>query len=76
MKALNKANQKKRSIDDEEFIPCSTQIEFQIKVSREAEADQEFTDPQEATNNIIGECKHRLKAQIIKCINIKLKLLH
>eukprot|EP00957_Ditylum_brightwellii_P134906 10285778-Ditylum_brightwellii.AAC.1 len=76
MKALNKANQKKRLIDDEEFIPCSVQIEFQFKVSREAEADQEFTDLQEVTNDIIGECKQCLKAHIIKCIDIKLKLLN
>eukprot|EP00957_Ditylum_brightwellii_P059957 4552145-Ditylum_brightwellii.AAC.1 len=27
-------------------------------------------------NDIIGDCKQRLKAQIIKCIDIELKLLH
>eukprot|EP00957_Ditylum_brightwellii_P202864 15332123-Ditylum_brightwellii.AAC.1 len=76
MNALNKANQKKRLIDGEEFIPCSAQIEFEFKVSKEAEADQEFTDLLEAMNDIIGECKKNLKAQILKCIDIKLKLLH
>eukprot|EP00957_Ditylum_brightwellii_P131234 10009014-Ditylum_brightwellii.AAC.1 len=30
MKALNKANQKKRFLDDKEFIPCSVQIEFEF----------------------------------------------
>eukprot|EP00957_Ditylum_brightwellii_P198239 15105405-Ditylum_brightwellii.AAC.1 len=71
MKALNKANQKKRLIDDEEFISCSAQIEFKFKVSKEAEADQEFTDLLERMNNIIRECKRSLKAQIIKCIDTK-----
>eukprot|EP00957_Ditylum_brightwellii_P011606 877209-Ditylum_brightwellii.AAC.1 len=28
------------------------------------------------TNDIIRDCKRRLKAQIIKCINTELKLLH
>eukprot|EP00957_Ditylum_brightwellii_P010260 776079-Ditylum_brightwellii.AAC.1 len=53
MKVLNKANQKKRLIDGEEFIPCSVQTKFKFKVSKEAEADQEFVDPQEATKDII-----------------------
>eukprot|EP00957_Ditylum_brightwellii_P020114 1517318-Ditylum_brightwellii.AAC.1 len=76
MKAHAKANQKKRLIDDDNFIPCSAQIELQFKVSKEAEADQEFKDLLETTNNIIGDCKRHLKAQIIKCIDIELKLLH
>eukprot|EP00957_Ditylum_brightwellii_P167399 12744203-Ditylum_brightwellii.AAC.1 len=75
MKTLNKANQKKRLLDDEEFIPHSAQIEFEFKVSKEAEVDQEFTNLLEVTN-IIRECKKNLKTQIIKCIDIELKLLH
>eukprot|EP00957_Ditylum_brightwellii_P040291 3048979-Ditylum_brightwellii.AAC.1 len=70
MKAHAKANQKKRLTNDDKFIPCSVQIEFQFKVSKEAEADQEFTDLLETTNNVIRDCKRLLKAQIIKCINI------
>eukprot|EP00957_Ditylum_brightwellii_P084082 6392830-Ditylum_brightwellii.AAC.1 len=76
MKAHAKVNQKKRLTDDEEFIPCSPQIDFTFKVSKEVEADQEFTDLLETINGIIRECKHHLKAQIIKCIDIELKLLH
>eukprot|EP00957_Ditylum_brightwellii_P043903 3329729-Ditylum_brightwellii.AAC.1 len=76
MKALNKTNQKKRLTDDEEFTPHSAQLEFEFKFSKEAEADQEFTNLLEATNNIIVECNKSLKAQIIKCIDIKLKLHH
>eukprot|EP00957_Ditylum_brightwellii_P022637 1707505-Ditylum_brightwellii.AAC.1 len=49
---------------------------YQRRVSKEAEADQEFTNLLEMSNNIIRECKKSLKAQIIKCIDIKLKLLH
>eukprot|EP00957_Ditylum_brightwellii_P092672 7056500-Ditylum_brightwellii.AAC.1 len=64
MKAHAKANQKKRLTDDDNFIPRSAQIEFQFKVSKEAEADQEFRDLLETTNDIIGDCKQRLKAQI------------
>eukprot|EP00957_Ditylum_brightwellii_P073840 5610667-Ditylum_brightwellii.AAC.1 len=40
MKAHAKANQKKRLINDDDFIPHSAQIEFQFKVSKEAEVDQ------------------------------------
>ena len=69
-------NQKKRLLDDDDFIPRSARIEFKFKVSKEAEADQEFTDLLETTNDIIGDCKRRLKAQIVKCIDIELKLLH
>eukprot|EP00957_Ditylum_brightwellii_P202618 15330947-Ditylum_brightwellii.AAC.1 len=76
MKAHAKANQKKRLTDDDDFIPCSARIEFQFKVSKEIEADQEFRDLLETMNNFIGDCKQRLKAQIVKCIDIKLKLLH
>eukprot|EP00957_Ditylum_brightwellii_P070396 5348123-Ditylum_brightwellii.AAC.1 len=64
MKSYAKANQKKRLIVDDDFIPCSAQIEFQFKVSKEAEADQEFQDLLETTNAIIGDCKRCLKAQI------------
>eukprot|EP00957_Ditylum_brightwellii_P014852 1119632-Ditylum_brightwellii.AAC.1 len=76
MKAHAKANQKKSLTDDDKFIPCSVKIKFQFKVSKEAEADQEFTDLLEMKNKFIGDCKQRLKAQIIKCIYIELKLLH
>eukprot|EP00957_Ditylum_brightwellii_P069709 5293908-Ditylum_brightwellii.AAC.1 len=34
MKAINKVNQKKRLLDDEEFVPCSVQIEFEFRVSK------------------------------------------
>eukprot|EP00957_Ditylum_brightwellii_P080267 6105239-Ditylum_brightwellii.AAC.1 len=64
MKAHAKANQKKRLTADDNFIPCSAQIEFKFKVSKEAEADQEYRDLLETTNDIIGDCKQRLKAQI------------
>eukprot|EP00957_Ditylum_brightwellii_P010441 790100-Ditylum_brightwellii.AAC.1 len=57
MKARAKSNQKKRFIDDDDFIPCSAQIEFKFKVSKEAEAYQDFTDLLETTNSIIGDCK-------------------
>eukprot|EP00957_Ditylum_brightwellii_P008511 645737-Ditylum_brightwellii.AAC.1 len=50
--------------------------EFEFKVSKEAEADQKFTNLLEVMNDIIGEYKKNLKAQIIKCIDIELKLLH
>eukprot|EP00957_Ditylum_brightwellii_P158010 12027727-Ditylum_brightwellii.AAC.2 len=60
MKAINKASQKKRLIDDEEFIPCSAQTEFEFKASKEAEADQEFTNLLKMMNNIIRECKKNL----------------
>eukprot|EP00957_Ditylum_brightwellii_P183487 13976819-Ditylum_brightwellii.AAC.1 len=76
MKAHVKANQKKRLTDDDDFIPCSAQNEFQFKVSTEAEADQEFQDLLETKHDIIGDCKQRLTAQIVKCIDIELKLLH
>eukprot|EP00957_Ditylum_brightwellii_P166988 12712626-Ditylum_brightwellii.AAC.1 len=76
MKAHAKANQKKRLTDDDYFIPCSARIEFQFKDVKGAEADQEFRYLLRTTNNIIRDCKRRLKAQIVKCIDIKLKLLH
>eukprot|EP00957_Ditylum_brightwellii_P071457 5431744-Ditylum_brightwellii.AAC.1 len=62
LKALNKANQKKRLLDDEDFVPCSVQIEFELRFSKKAEADQEFTNLLEVTNDIIRECKKNLKA--------------
>eukprot|EP00957_Ditylum_brightwellii_P190601 14509511-Ditylum_brightwellii.AAC.1 len=40
-------------------------VSFNLKVSKEAEADQEFTDLLETTNDIIGDCKQCLKAQIV-----------
>ena len=57
MKAHAKANQKKRLLDDDDFIPRSARIEFKFKVSKEAEVDQEFQDLLETTNDIIGDCK-------------------
>eukprot|EP00957_Ditylum_brightwellii_P118308 9023417-Ditylum_brightwellii.AAC.1 len=57
MKAHANANQKKRLTDDEEFIPRSAKIEFTFKVSKEAEADQEFTDLLEMMSVIIRDCK-------------------
>eukprot|EP00957_Ditylum_brightwellii_P008777 665263-Ditylum_brightwellii.AAC.1 len=49
MKVQHKATQKKRMMEDEEFIPCSACIKFTLTVSKEAEDDQEFKDLQETT---------------------------
>ena len=76
MKAFHKATQKKRMMDDEEFIPRSARIEFTLMVAKEAEDDQEFIDIREATNEIITDCRKSLKAQILKCIDVEYKLLH
>eukprot|EP00957_Ditylum_brightwellii_P060517 4594970-Ditylum_brightwellii.AAC.1 len=44
-------------------------------VSKETEDDQEFKDITEEMNKIITNCRKSLKAQILKCIEIKHKLL-
>jgi ribosome-binding ATPase YchF (GTP1/OBG family) len=62
MKAHHKAVQKKRMMDDDEFIPHSAHIEFTLMVSKEAKEDQEFQDLAEATNKIISDCRKSLKA--------------
>eukprot|EP00957_Ditylum_brightwellii_P078411 5963063-Ditylum_brightwellii.AAC.1 len=63
-------------MEDDEFIPCSSHIEFTLMVSKEAEKDQEFKDLQETMNKIITNCRKSLKEQILKCINVEYKLLH
>ena len=44
-------------------------------VPKEAEADQEYKDLLNETNTIIRDYRKSLKAQVLKCINIKYKLL-
>eukprot|EP00957_Ditylum_brightwellii_P123681 9429056-Ditylum_brightwellii.AAC.1 len=63
-------------MEDDDFIPCSTRIEFTLMVSKEAEEDQDFQDLQEMTNKIIANCRKSFKAQILKCIDVEYKLLH
>eukprot|EP00957_Ditylum_brightwellii_P007742 585667-Ditylum_brightwellii.AAC.1 len=63
-------------MEDDEFIPCFAYIEFTLMVSKEAKDNQEFKDLHETTNKIIANCRKSLKAQILKCINVKYKLLH
>eukprot|EP00957_Ditylum_brightwellii_P172650 13142553-Ditylum_brightwellii.AAC.1 len=76
MRAHHKAAQKKRMLEDEEFIPWSALIEFTLTVSKEAEDNQELKDIQEMTNKIITYCRKSLEAQILKCIDVEYKLLH
>eukprot|EP00957_Ditylum_brightwellii_P023185 1749720-Ditylum_brightwellii.AAC.1 len=57
MKAHHKATQKKWMMEDDDFTPCSSHIEFTLMVSKEAEDDQEFKDLQETTNKIIANCR-------------------
>eukprot|EP00957_Ditylum_brightwellii_P114024 8694341-Ditylum_brightwellii.AAC.2 len=75
MKAYYKATQKKWMVDDDNFIPHSAQIEFTLMASKEAEGEQEYQDLLNETNTIIGDCRMSLKAQVLKCIGIKYKLL-
>eukprot|EP00957_Ditylum_brightwellii_P126637 9652634-Ditylum_brightwellii.AAC.1 len=64
MKAHHKAVQKKRMLEDDEFIPCFACIECTLMVSKEAEDNQEFKDLTEEMNKIIADCRKSLKAQI------------
>eukprot|EP00957_Ditylum_brightwellii_P000382 29839-Ditylum_brightwellii.AAC.1 len=66
MRAHHKATQKKRMLEDEEFIHRSARIKFTLAVAKEAEDDQEFKDIQETTNKIITNYRKSLKAQILK----------
>eukprot|EP00957_Ditylum_brightwellii_P017219 1297782-Ditylum_brightwellii.AAC.1 len=75
MKAYHRAAQKKWMVDNDDFIPCSSQIEFILMMSKEAEGDQEYKDLLDETNAIIGDCRKSLKVQVLKCIDIKYKLL-
>eukprot|EP00957_Ditylum_brightwellii_P196267 14953784-Ditylum_brightwellii.AAC.2 len=63
-------------MEDEGFIPCSAHTEFTLIVPKEVEGNQEFKDLQEMTNEIISDCRKSLKAQILKCINVKYNLFH
>eukprot|EP00957_Ditylum_brightwellii_P189625 14434479-Ditylum_brightwellii.AAC.1 len=73
MRAHHKATQKKRMMEDEEFIPGSARIKLTLTVAKEAEDDQEFKDIQKTANEIIAECRKSLKAQILKCIDVEYK---
>eukprot|EP00957_Ditylum_brightwellii_P044937 3407929-Ditylum_brightwellii.AAC.1 len=44
-------------------------------VSKEAEGDQEYKDLLNETNTIIRDCRKSLKVQVLKCADIKYKLL-
>ena len=72
---MTKLRQHKKMEDDAEFIPRSARTNFEFRVNKEVEDCPEFVAINAETTDIINDFQMSLKQQIMKVLDIEVKLL-
>jgi hypothetical protein len=72
-RANSKASTIKNLEDDEQKFPKSIRTGFQLKSTPEVEECAEFTALQESITTAVEECNQKLKAVVIRCMQLELQ---